>query len=343
MRLNLHKSIFFDHNDLELFQIMTEAYKKRISVHIDDNDSYKAWIADRTRSEQTKWDYIIRTSASLHMSANTTCVFEINGDVKVSNWNAQTPIATLQDVDYLLKLPVIIALENGRNDRNFLLSICKPNLRKRLLELESQNSLVFDGAGGINELINYMKGRYIIHPANKYKYWLLFDGDAPSPKNLAASAIELIGLCKDRGFINHHCLNRRAIENYLPISEDIDFNMLYPLFKVDKTNAKNNELFKDQLKAFGKLSEKQRHHYHMKDGLSNNSCKNSGLYESFDAPTKKLLNKGFKFRIDSIYDFGADASFDDFETLYKILLKDGATKELAPLLNQLDFNTRKTK
>jgi hypothetical protein len=337
VRLNLHKSIFDEQHHIELNDILSEAYKKRISIHIEDIDSYSEWVSLRPKSEQSKWTLVIKTSANLHMTAKISCIFQIREDIE-TNWEADIPIAKVEDLDYLLKLPLTIALENGRNDRNFLLSVCKSGLRERLMELEKQQSLAFDGAGGITELINYMKGKYVSHPANRHKYWLLFDGDAPVPSALAQPATALIDLCLENRFKNYHCLVRRAIENYLPISDSADIQELYSLFNTD-----NDEL-KEQLESFGALSDEQRYHYHMKKGLENTSCKDSKLYDSIDSKTKKLIGKGFKkIRIDSIYDFGVNASFEDFEQLHQLLKKEGAPVELSAFLKQLDFNTRKTK
>lgn len=337
MRLNLHKSIFSEQHHIELNAILSEAHKKRISIHIEDNNSYNEWVSQRAELEQTKWNLAVKTSANLHISARTNCVFQIRDDIKIPNWEADIPIAKIEDLDYLLKLPLTIALENGRNDRNFLLSLCNTGLRKRLMELEKQLSLAFDGPGGINELINHMKGKYVSHPANKHKHWLLFDSDAPKPHEIADSAKQLISLCNENGFNHHHCLTRRAIENYLPIADSNDIDELYSLYKI------NDEEFKKQLVSFGNLSDTQRFHYHMKDGLKNNSCKKSGLYDTIDNPTKKLIQRGFNHRIDLVYNFGVDATFEDFEPLHQLLNKEGAPKELSAFLKQLDFNTRKMK
>jgi hypothetical protein len=182
-----------------------------------------------------------------------------------------------------------------------------------------------------------MKGKYVAHPANRYKYWLLFDGDAPVPEAFPDSTTDLISLCVENRFENYHCLVRRAIENYLPISHSADFDKLYSFFNT------NNEEFRKQLEFFGTLSDKQRHHYHMKSGLKNKSCKSSKLYDAMDRETKKAIGIGFKISIDSIFDFGVHATFEDFEQLHQLLEEDSAPKELSAFLKQLDFNTRKMK
>lgn len=261
--------------------LRTEGYRKRISVHIEDVKSFENWVKNRPKLEQEKWDLLIRASAKLHLSANPTCIFQINNDVKFSDWDATPPQARTCDVDLLVNMPTTVALENSRNDKNFLLSLCKPSLRERLIELEAQERLVFDGPGGINELINNMNGKYVSHPAKRFKYWLLFDGDATIPNEIAETAEQLIALCKANKFNNFHCLSRRAIENYLPISKDTDIEQLYSLFNVENTE------FKEQLICFSNLTENQRYYYHMKEGLKKSNCKNSGLYDDFDRNTKK--------------------------------------------------------
>lgn len=340
MRLNLHKSIFTDKNDIELSQILVEAYRRRISVHIEEQDSYEAWLANRPKLDQIKWDLLVKSSASLHMTAKTSCIFQVRDDVGEPDWEADIPIVTVDDVDYLVKLPITIALENGRNDRNFLLSASKAGLRERLMELEKQKALVFDGPGGINELINNMKGSYISHLANRHKFWLLFDGDAPVPDRFSEDSVTLKNLCEENKFVNHHRLSRRSIENYLPVSGSPNIEKLCSFFEV---SGDDREELMSQLTCFSSLSEEQRYHYHMKEGLKKPSCKNSGLYDGLDRKVKKLIGRGFKVRIDSLYDFGADAPPESFEPLHELLVEDGALQELSGFLRQIDFNTRKTK
>ncbi|MDX2367977.1 MAG: hypothetical protein QNK36_06170 [Colwellia sp.] len=337
MRLNLHNSIFTQKNDIDLSHILVEAYKKRLSVHVVEEANYNLWVSERTKSEQAQWALVIKSSASLHMNANTTCVFQISDDIGRSDWGAKIPNVHINDVDYILRLPITVAVENSRNDRNFLLSVCKSSLRERLLELEKQQALVFDGGGGINELVHNMKDKYISHPAKKYKHWMLFDGDSTRPGEIVGSANDLIHLCNENDYNNFHCLSRRAIENYLPISDNIDIEELYSLFHVD------DDEFKERLVCFSNLSKEQRYHYHMKEGLTKTNCKDSGLYNDFDKKTKKLIGKGFKIRIDSIFDCGKDASFEDFEPIHQLHIKADTPKEMSALLRQLDFNTRKMK
>jgi hypothetical protein len=337
VRLNLHSSIFHEKYDIELSQILIEAYRKRVSIHIKETVAFENWIKEKSRLDKDKWALIIKASFNLHTTSKTSCVFELKGDIGASVWDNEIPLIAPIDLDYILTLPIVIALENGRNDRNFLLCLGKSSLRERLLELEAQNALVYDGVGGINELVIFMKGKYSSNPAHKYKYWLLFDGDAPTPGSSGNIPKTLIELCKVNSFNNFHCLRRRAIENYLPISDLSDLNNLYDMYKVDDTD------FKEQLVVFGKLSAVQRHHYHMKEGLRKLSCKKSGLFDNFCITTKKLIGRGFNKRIDSIFDFGHGSPAKDYEKLHQLLVKEGATKELADFLKQLDFNTRKMK
>jgi hypothetical protein len=337
VRLNLHKSIFDEKHHIELNDILSEAYKKRISIHIEDEKSYQNWVVQRPRLEQEKWIMLIKASANLHNSARTTCIFQINEDIQNSDWDAKIPIAKIDDVDYLLKLPLTVALENSRNDRNFLLSLCKPSLRERLIDLEKQQCLGFVGGGGINELINNMQGKYIDHPANRHKYWVLFDGDAALPGKISETSNTLIDICKANNFDNFHCLTRRAIENYLPISDNTNIEELYSLFNVD------NDEFHQQLKCFSGLTKDQRYHYHMKEGLRKDNCKSSGLYNGLDKKITKLIGRGFKVRIDSVFSCGNNAHFECFEPIHQLHLKENTPKELSAFLIQLDFNTRKTK
>ncbi|TCI04090.1 hypothetical protein EZV61_07840 [Corallincola luteus] len=331
MRLNLHQDLFDSQYDAELTQIFIEAYRKRVSVHIEHADSFQSWLGTKDKATKERCAYVLSASAALHAGCKSPCTFSIVANGQGSDWDSNSPTVEACEVDYLLQLPTTISLENGRNDRNFLLSFCKKELRARLLELESQKALEFDGAGGINEQINHMKDRYVQHPANKHKYWLLFDGDSPSPGQTSEPARTLIDLCKEHGFKNFHCLARRAIENYLPVSPKKNIAEVYHLFGLD------DEELREQIECFSELSDDQRSHFHTKEGLRNQSCKKSGLFT--DIP--RQLRRGFRVRVDSVFNHGPNAKCEDFEPLHSLLESEGMIEELRKFLKQLDFTTRK--
>lgn len=135
--------------------------------------------------------------------------------------NEFTPFRALT----LLGYPLRVLLENGRTDRDFLLAFANRSLRKELRKAAEQGWLIFESAGGIDEILprlNEVKE----HQVERYRIYCLSDSDArelgaPSQKaRRVQHAIRRLakraGLHEDRC---GHVLRRRAAENYAPPEE----------------------------------------------------------------------------------------------------------------------------
>lgn len=124
----------------------------------------------------------------------------------------------------LLGRPLRVFLENGRNDRGFLLAFADPATHAALLQAERAGWLVFETAGGITELALRAEDA-ATHPAPReiFRTMYLCDSDALEEN---APSREAIAIMNHLAFLAatyyrpaaHFgtVLGRRAAENYAP-------------------------------------------------------------------------------------------------------------------------------
>lgn len=123
----------------------------------------------------------------------------------------------------LLARPLRVLLENGRNDRGFLLAFADEAMRTRLEQAESLGWLVFETAGGIGELKVRLEDQKNVPELQHLRTIYLCDSDARQPRQLSSDAREidgelgkLIARFKARSGFFGKVLTRRAAENYAP-------------------------------------------------------------------------------------------------------------------------------
>lgn len=128
-----------------------------------------------------------------------------------------------QEALLLLARPLRVLLENGRNDRGFLLAFADAAMRTRLEQAESLGWLVFETAGGIGELKVRLKAQKDVPDLQHLRTIYLCDSDAMQPGQLSSEAQEIHGelgklvarFKAPTGFFGN-VLTRRAAENYAP-------------------------------------------------------------------------------------------------------------------------------
>jgi hypothetical protein len=123
----------------------------RHRVLVDDRAKWDAWAnmlpVDLAEEVQVVWglgeEAATTGPASLRVAVRPNRLCDLLGDPIVV-----TPPVALT----LLGRPLRLLLENGRNDRTFLLAFCDSATRTSLENAEREGWLVFDSAGGIAEL-----------------------------------------------------------------------------------------------------------------------------------------------------------------------------------------------
>jgi hypothetical protein len=136
----------------------------------------------------------------------------------------QTPIVlTPREALALLGRPLRVFLENGRNDRAFILAFADEATLRALHEAERDGWVVFETAGGINELALRAEVAPGNAPREVFRTMYLCDSDALEPGALSDVAVRvqqsLAALTATFQRPSGHfgsVLSRRAAENYAP-------------------------------------------------------------------------------------------------------------------------------
>lgn len=130
-----------------------------------------------------------------------------------------TPIEALT----VLGRPLRILLENGRNDRAFMLAFADSATHKALSEAEQAGWIVFETAGGISELLLRLESVADSTAREVFRTMYLCDSDAPEPGDLSPVAADIqqrltaLAARFRRPAGHFGCvLTRRAAENYAP-------------------------------------------------------------------------------------------------------------------------------
>lgn len=153
-----------------------------------------------------------------------------------SEWVRVAPVAATQfhtvplvvepgEALTLLGRPLRVLLENGRNDRSFMLAFADDAAKKVLREAEQEGWIVFETAGGIGEIVKRMETPDS-EPREVFRTMYLCDSDAREPgqpsdnatfiqKKLADLTARYLRPSGHFGVV----LARRAAENYAPPSE----------------------------------------------------------------------------------------------------------------------------
>jgi hypothetical protein len=209
----------------------------RHRVLVDDRAAWDRWaktLPDALADEaQLVWDQG-EQAASLGPASLRVAVGPTNPGDLLADPIVVTPVLALA----MLGRPLRLLLENGRNDRAFLLAFCDAATRKALSDAEREGWLVFDSAGGIGELKIRLEAA--LHGlsddaarTDALRTLYLCDSDArevgvPSDdaKSIANALVRLHRIfgrhlrrqgspARSLGWI----LGRRAAENYAPPSE----------------------------------------------------------------------------------------------------------------------------
>jgi hypothetical protein len=236
MLVELHDSLL-DGNQpqvLTILGICAFAFAGRHEVCPNDRARWNEWASSLPRDleEELKlaWDISEERSSvgsqRIGVEVTRTKVCHLRG--KIARLNPESALT-------LLGRPLRILVENGRNDRAFLLAFSDSSTRRALLDAEKQGWLVFETAGGISEILERLRSVCDmlgddIGDAEAFRTLYLCDSDsreAGCGSPMAHEVLKYIQLLH-KAFHRHltasdgssrwlgWVLSRRAAENYAP-------------------------------------------------------------------------------------------------------------------------------
>ena len=209
---------------------------------------------------------------------------------------------SLPDALVFLRLAFRVLLEDETRDGNFVLAVAKPEWRNRLLDMKAKGWLRYEHGGGITRMLETVR-QCIGDLLSRMTIWVLFDSDSLAPHRPSQQAMDLINICT-RG-INYHCLERRAVENYIPL-------LALGHWAEQKRQF---EAHTRRFHAFRRMEESSRFHYNLKRGFQGDSARHDlknvgGLYASLSNQDIQALHHGFG---DHIADLFAWYNLDTWE------------------------------
>ena len=219
MKVILNKNLFDDPSvdDSILLEIIWEAEHGRHLVFVEDSDSsVDGWLDSEVDvwlnkfGEASKERALFGLSESYVEVVTTEPTLEVCVTTAGDNWDSLA-LSPEKARDFLRR-PLEIWFENDVHDSSFLVSCCNPDLSKSLSFFEQKGWVVFRNAGGISSMPQRVNS---VTPETKWKLMFLFDSDSLIPEVCGKQAEKIQSACIDKD-ISFHCLERRAIENYIP-------------------------------------------------------------------------------------------------------------------------------
>lgn len=211
----------------------------------------KDWLADRLRIgfEEAQKPNASRRIIRVHAGP--------------SDWSNMPPVLSIEElVDYLMR-PVALLVEDEPTERRFLECWVPTSRRADFTAALARGALEVTHGGGITSIM-----RRISSAATRsdlsflHRVVAVFDSDAPAPREPSDNARRCRKTCNKYLSLpvpRFRMLERRAIENYLPLDVLDDYQKSHEGAHVHLGAV-------PALRGLGGLFE-CIHHYHMKDGL----------------------------------------------------------------------------
>jgi hypothetical protein len=198
---------------------------------------------------------------SLSAYHNTTSLAEFRVEARAqSHWEGTPPVLTPEDAARVLALPLLLLLEDRRADKLFLRSVLPEPRRGELRDALERGWVRAEHGGGLGNMKKYVESLRD-EPAERMRVWVLFDSDAQQPGQPSRDSEALRNTCTDAALF-HHQLQRRSIENYLPLEALYDW-------AGQRRGEPGTKLLR-KVQAFEALKPKtQRHHVDMKTMFEN--------------------------------------------------------------------------
>lgn len=261
---------------LHVLFFFAEEGRHLLDVETDPNlaPSYQGWLAQHAARQQEEYRLLLELSFKQLGSRGSGPPFtiEIIAEPK-PDWQerGRSPRLDPDTAVRFLMLPLSILVENKLNDGALLLAIAHREHRAALRKALDQRWVAFQNGGGNTVLLALLKdARWC--PDLPRRLFALTDCDGLAPGKRSGDCDMIVAECKALEGKERHkspfaykdeialkVLDRRAIENYLPL----DALALW----VEKQPSRDRAAMRSALTAFRSLTPEQRSHYNLKEGL----------------------------------------------------------------------------
>jgi len=200
-------------NQLELLEVFSMGFSGRHLVQIApiSDARFDTWLGKQDPIVADECRLAIESGIrvdALAPAVNVIWVTRSNSG-NFCSWNH---VKLSQAVNFL-RMPFRILVEDNKSDRNFILSVATGGHRKVLLEREQNHWISFEHGGGSG--LAERAEKYALQTLESLRTWVLFDSDALAPGFPSRQAKKIATVCGEK--IRFHQLQRRTIENYLPL------------------------------------------------------------------------------------------------------------------------------
>lgn len=283
--------------------------------------NYCTWRQRQTPDVLDPWDLAL--DSSIKSQAREPAIHEVIASQRTqSDFSTSPPELSVLDAVSLAEQPFRVALENDNSDRAFILTFADSEQRSRLQELAGLGFFIFEHCGGITEMPRKISELANFSTLSKWNTFAIFDNDALQPNRPSTASDTVVALCTDKS-VEHHRLNRRAIENYLSKK-----SLTFWTYSMGKSSRDTR---KPVFKAYCKLTSDQAHHFNMKGGLNGDArVDGDGAGTLFDAVAERdirSLRSGFGRSVASL--------FVDDKVSEDCLKKDGSWAEVNQVVSQI--------
>ena len=257
-----------------------------LEVEPPDSPAFRQWREMLPELLRDELDLLLVESDKRQLRDPSTTVIRV-ADVAHLEWKGDVPRFPLDQAPAVLSRPLRVLVE-GVNDESFLRTAVPSFYRERFEQWERQQLLKIEHRGGIKNLHHALE-QECQHRERRIHLFVMFDSDARKPQEPSEDSAQLAELCEAQA-VPHHPLQRRALDNYLP----------HPALERWLKQTQPIEFpgkWVPRLRAFRLLTDPQRHHYNMKNGLKRDR-EGVGLADIFDGlaqqlPDPTLLEEGF--------------------------------------------------
>lgn len=282
-------------NDFEVLLDLARRNKCYVGAQDDALTVANPWFAQASETRQEVWRNATDWTV---MDASLYRLRTFIADT-VSDPASTPPRVTLAEAIELAEQTAFLWVENGRNDRRFLLGMMPPEQREAFEEWEKRRVIEFKTGGGLGEARKAMEDLVARGGLDPRVNRALFDSDGEVPGHRSKDAKLMVDFCESEA-IAYHCLDRRAIENYLPQKALWGW--------ADMAGRAKRQDRSVLLEAFKRMNGPQRHHFHFKSGWNKAPSHDvKDLYASVPEADRDVLANGIDKDIAVLYDTYADS------------------------------------